>query len=561
MVRRLNIDGDGQGDLAGHGGEQRAVLVYQTDSYRYWEKFLGRNEIEYGAFGENFTVDGLSDEDVCIGDRYRVGNAEFEVTQPRVTCFRVGIRMGEPRLPSLLVAHHRPGFYLRVLTEGAVQAGDQITRTRRGPHRLSVADIDALLYLPDRDRAKLRAAVDIPALSPGWRTSFEDLLTTDAGGPDLGTEPAEPVARTTTSPSSPAPTRGAPVWPGFRPLTVTKIVAETANVNSIYLRGADNAPLPQPVPGQYLTIRLPDTGTPAAVRNYSLSGDCTHGTYRISVKREPYGRVSSYLHTHLRPGDQLEAAAPRGDFVLGTGNDPVLLISAGIGVTPLLAMLHQLAAEHSTRDVWWLHTAHDADTHTFAREAAELIDSLPRAHALIYLTTPSHPLDRHSGITAGRLTSKVLKEIRLPTEASAYICGPERFMNETTAALVDAGMDATGIHTERFGSRSPINPGVITTITTSPHLPAGPPGHGPSITFARSDLTVPWSNTYGSLIELAEACDIPTQWSCRTGVCHTCATAVLVGQATYTSPPLDPPAGDELLICSAKPTSELVIDL
>lgn len=123
MVRRLNVDGDGQGDLAGHGGEIRAVLVYQLQSYQYWQKHLGRDDLTFGIFGENFTVDGLPDDEVCIGDRYRIGEAEFEVTQPRVTCYRVGMRLGEPTMASLLVAHHRPGFYLRVIKEGRVQAG------------------------------------------------------------------------------------------------------------------------------------------------------------------------------------------------------------------------------------------------------------------------------------------------------------------------------------------------------------------------------------------------------------------------------------------------------
>ena len=108
MVRRLNIDGDGQGDLAGHGGEQRAVMVYQVQSYRHWERYFGRDKLDHGSFGENFTV-GLADDEVCIGDRYRIGEAEFEVTQPRVTCYRVGLRLGQPELPALLVSHHRPG--------------------------------------------------------------------------------------------------------------------------------------------------------------------------------------------------------------------------------------------------------------------------------------------------------------------------------------------------------------------------------------------------------------------------------------------------------------------
>jgi MOSC domain-containing protein YiiM len=139
-VGRLNVDGDGQGDLAGHGGEQRAVFVYQIDSYRYWERELGRNDFVYGQFGENFTVQGLADDEVCIGDRYQIGTAVFEVTQPRVTCYRVGIRMNDPRIPALLVSHHRPGFYFRVLEEGEVQAGDEIIKLASGPEQVPVAE-------------------------------------------------------------------------------------------------------------------------------------------------------------------------------------------------------------------------------------------------------------------------------------------------------------------------------------------------------------------------------------------------------------------------------------
>src|SRR5262249_30567851 len=173
MVGKLNIDGDAQADLAGHGGEQRAVFVYQTDSYRYWEHVLGRNDFTFGQFGENFTVEGLADNEVCIGDRYRIGHAVFEVTQPRVTCYRVGIRMNEPRMPALLVAHRRPGFYFRVLQEGQVGAGDDIVKITDGPERMTVADIDALLYLPGHSRGQLERALRVPALSKGWQSSFQ----------------------------------------------------------------------------------------------------------------------------------------------------------------------------------------------------------------------------------------------------------------------------------------------------------------------------------------------------------------------------------------------------
>ena len=156
-VRKLNIDGDGQGDLAGHGGEHRAVMVYQLDSYRYWESVLERRDLEYGHFGENLTVDGLPDDEVCIGDRYRIGSALFEVTQPRVTCYRVGIRMNNPQMPALLVSHRRPGFYFRVIEEGEIGAGDAITRVGEGPERVSVAEVDALLYLPGHPQGSASA--------------------------------------------------------------------------------------------------------------------------------------------------------------------------------------------------------------------------------------------------------------------------------------------------------------------------------------------------------------------------------------------------------------------
>src|SRR3954464_11346711 len=222
-VGRLNVEGDGQGDLAGHGGEQRAVFVYQLDSYRYWQRELGRSDFVHGQFGENFTVEGLGDDEVCIGDRYRIGTAVFEVTQPRATCSRVGTRMNDPRIPALLVSHHRPGFYLRVLEEGDVEAGDEIAKLPTGPHATTSADAGALLYLPGHTRQQLLRALRIPALSPGWQAAFGALLEGEPGRRNAGL----PV----TSP--------APAWRGFRRLAVTAITREGDSVISIRLEDPD----------------------------------------------------------------------------------------------------------------------------------------------------------------------------------------------------------------------------------------------------------------------------------------------------------------------------------
>ena len=545
MVRRLNIDGDGQGDLAGHGGEQRAVLVYQLDSYRHWQQHFGWDEFSYGLFGENLTVDGMADDEVCIGDRYRIGEAEFEVSQPRVTCYRVGMRLSQPELPALLVSHHRPGFYMRVIAEGHVQAGDPIVKTRNGQGALSVADTDALLYLPGKDPAKLRTALQIPALSPGWQASFRDLMA-EAESKSTATAPRESEA---------------PAWPAFRELRVAEVVRESATVCSIYLAAADGSSLPAARAGQYLTLRITGAGTPAPVRSYSLSSAPDAGSYRISVKQEPHGTASSYLNHDLRPGAILDVAAPRGDFVLDDGSGPILLISAGIGVTPVLSMLHQLAGLGSERETWWLYGARGPREHPFAAEAHELLAALPHACEHVFYSAATPAERRRAGATAGHLTRDTLAGLAVPVSASAYICGPASFMTDMSEALTALGTDLAAIRTELFGALPTINPGLTGQARQAPHQPAGPAGTGPQITFARSGISAAFRDDLHSLLDFADACDVPTRWSCRTGVCHTCITPLLSGDVAYAPDPLDPPADGQVLICCARPATDIVLDM
>jgi ferredoxin-NADP reductase/MOSC domain-containing protein YiiM len=552
MARRLNIDGDGQADLGGHGGEQRAVLVYQIESYRYWQQVLGRDDFVHGQFGENFTVDGLGDDEVCIGDRYRIGGAVFEVTQPRVTCYRVGVRMNEPRMPAMLVSHGRPGFYMRVLTEGLVQAGDAIVKVASGPESMTVAEINALLYLPGHPRSQLLRALRITALSPGWQNSLREMISRDEAGNASGN-----VGLNLAAASPP------PAWDGFRALRVTSKFAETTTVSSLRLTGLDHEALPAALPGQSVAVRLrPDGMATAMIRSYSLSAGPGSADYRISVKREPGGAASTYIHDHLQAGDTLEVAAPRGVFTLAGGDGPVVLASAGIGVTPVLAMLHSLAAEHSGREVWWLHGARNRAEHAFAREAQTLLAELPEAHAHICYSQPA-PGDRpdESYTSSGRLSAELVGRLGVPRDADAYLCGPQAMMVELGTALVGLGFEPARVHTETFGALASITPGVTKSASGPPHPPEGRPGHGPSVSFARSNLTVNWGDDYASLLELAEACEVPTRWACRTGVCHTCETPVLSGAVNYSPDPIDAPGRGNVLICCARPRSDLVLDL
>jgi ferredoxin-NADP reductase/MOSC domain-containing protein YiiM/ferredoxin len=551
IVRRLNVDGDGQGDLAGHGGEHRAVLVYQMDSYRYWEQQLGRTNFTFGQFGENFTVEGLPDGEVCIGDRYRIGGALFEVTQPRVTCYRVGIRMDEPQMAALLVSHHRPGFYMRVIEEGEVGPGDEIVKIADGPERVTVTEIDALLYLPGRSRELLERSLRIPALSAGWKSSFQALLEQDANQASNG---SAGLNGTATPPLA---------WAGFRKLRIAKVERESSSVISLSFESVDENALPASLPGQFLVLRFRPTPDADPIRrNYSMSGAPGAGTYRLSIKQEVDGLGSTFLCNHVRVGDILEVSAPRGSFTLRRGERPVVLLSGGIGATPLLAMLHELSSTASQREVWWLYGARNGSEHPFAVESRTLIKSLPRGRGYICYSQPGVNDRLQQNYDApGRLNLSVLKQLGVPQEADFYLCGPTEFLSSLTAALREWGVSAHQVFTEIFGASAARTPGIQNARTRSPHQPEGSAGPGPQVSFTRSGLNVAWRSDWHSLLELAEACDVPVRWACRTGVCHNCESALISGAVDYQPEPLEPPAEGNVLICCSRPLGDIEIDL
>jgi ferredoxin-NADP reductase/MOSC domain-containing protein YiiM len=551
-VGRLNVEGDGQGDLAGHGGEQRAVFVYQIESYGYWHEQLKRADFVNGQFGENFTVEGLPDDVICIGDRYQIGTALFEVTQPRVTCYRVGIRMNEPRMPALLTSSGRPGFYFRVLHEGAVGADDQIVKVGEARERMTVAEISALLYSPNHPRDRLERALRIEALSPGWRGSFETLLQnqkTSAGSGNAGLAPAAAAH---------------PGSPGFQPLLVMSIDHESADVLSLTMQSADGQPLPTVLPGQYVVLRLqPRAGSPPLFRSYSLSGRPSTERYRVSVKIEPNGAAGMYLKEHVRVGDTLDVSSPRGSFILQSGARPIVLLSAGIGATPVLAMLYALAEAHSAPQVLWLHAARDGQHHPFAAEVRSLMRALTHGRSFVSYSSPSSRDKTGADFNAtGRFSQSVFDEVGLPREADVYLCGPTRFMADMKEMLANFGVAPERIHVEIFNGSEPMTPGVVRAATRAPHSPKDDADTGPLVSFVRSGIAAHWNpSVYQSILELAEACDVPVRWSCRTGVCHNCESGLVSGAVVYGLEPLDNPADGNILVCCSQPSCDVAVDL
>ncbi|SEM19422.1 MOSC domain-containing protein YiiM [Luteibacter sp. UNCMF331Sha3.1] len=537
-VGAINLAGDDQADRMGHGGEHRAVLVYQMASYRHWAAFLQRDDLEPGGFGENLTVDGLSDEEVAIGDRFAIGSAVFEVTQPRVTCYKLGARLKRHDMPALLVAHRRPGFYMRVIRQGTICAGDTIARVATAATRMSVADIDTLLYREPRPRDLLERAIAIPALSEGWRGSFRGYLNT-------------PAVEVST-----------PAWPGFRGLRLLSRTPTGSDICAFVLGAPDGTPLPRELPGQHVAVRLRHATTgQVSVRMYSLCGG-PPGTYRIGVKRIE-GGVSAWLHDHLAVGDSLDTSAPRGTFLLESDDRPVVLVAAGVGVTPMLSMLRAVCGDATRRaPVWWIQAVRDGAHLPFNDEVETLLASAPRARRLRFFSAPSEA--DVPGVAfehAGRLTLDVLTREGVPLDAAFYVCGPDAMMTAMGTALRNAGASPAAIHQETFGSLDAFAPGLDARTSRPPHAPEGEQGGGPSVTFARSRLTVPWQDRFASLLELAEACDVPVRWSCRTGVCHNCQTPMLDGDVTYAPEPLAPPDPGQVLLCCARPKAAIELDL
>lgn len=536
----------------GPEGNQTAVhtedaLATNAESYDYWARELGvpRGQWADCYWGENLMLSGLDEHTLRIGDRLEIGpEAVFEVTSPRNPCFKLAWRLGQPdSFLHGLVESGRTGFYLRVVVPGDVRAGDQIVARSPATAGITVAELSRLLHEEAPDPNRLAAALTAPALGRQASTMIRNRI-------DQMTEGVR--CR-----------RGR--WTGWRSFTVKEITRETSEVRSVRLEPADRGELAEFRAGQFLTVRLPAEAGHPVTRTWSLSDyDEGGATYRLTVRRTEGGRGSVYLHDAVSVGDVVDVRCPAGAFTLDRNTFfRIALISAGIGVTPLLAMLKAHARRPEPPPLLWIHSTQGGRTHVLRGEVEAILRAHPQFKAHINYTAPG-PEDR-PGVhyhQAGRLTPDRLmqllgskyvlrpfgREIELPAQAGVfYICGPLAFAASVRDALIDFGVDPAAIQSEQFGRPSHEQPAVDCC----------------EVRFNRSGKTLTWrSERDTSLLELAEESGIEAASSCRAGSCHTCQTALIAGAVSYALEPVSPPQPGHALICCARPASRsLELDL
>jgi ferredoxin-NADP reductase/MOSC domain-containing protein YiiM len=539
MVHALNIQGDGQADRKVHGGRDMAVYAYPFEHYEFWEETLGRSGFPFGQFGENLTVEGLTEETVRIGDVFRVGDALLQVTQPRIPCYKLALRMGEGAdFPKRFQDSGRLGFYLRVIEEGEIGAGDLIERVDTDGWSLTIAEFIHSYLHKSHEPDSLRRMLASRDLGDAWHMYLENML-----------ENAEPKS-------------GPGGWEGYRTFVVDRKVPESETITSFYLVPEDGGPLPPFKPGQFLTFRLDIPGqSKPLTRTYTISDRPDADYYRVSIKREtPPGLSSNYFHDHVQPGARLCIKSPRGDFWLDPGDDtPVVLVSAGVGLTPMISMLNSIVAAGSGRPVWFIHGTRSGREHAMGEHVRSLAAERDNVHLHVRYSRPV-PGDvegnNHDG--TGHVTVDILKELLPPAAYDFYLCGPTPFMKTLYNGLLDWGVAEGRIHYEFFGPASVLKAGAgkaPTQVTGDRGSPAF------DVVFDQSGVTVAWDPGVDSILELAEAHGLRPDYNCRSGICHTCMCKLIAGEVTYVAEPADLPDPGYVLICCSRPKSNVIVDV
>jgi len=550
MVRRLNIDGDDQADRRVHGGFDMAVYAYPFEHYAYWRNELGRETFPYGQFGENLTVAGLCEDSVRVGDIFRVSEALLQVTQPRIPCYKLAIRMEQgPDFPARFQQSGRMGFYFRVLEEGEIGAGDPIELAESDEGSVTIAEFIRVYLHDSHDPPSLRRVLASRDLGEAWRVYLEKML-----------DNAETVMR----PSG---------WEGFRTLLVDHKVPESETITSLYLTPQDGKPLPPYLPGQYLTFRLAIPGQSRPVtRTYTLSDSPNHPDYyRVSIKREPApadrpdlppGLSSNYLHDQVELGTGLCVKAPQGKFTLDPNDEtPVVLVSGGVGLTPMISMLNTIVETGSRRPTWFIHGTRNGREHAMGRHVRRMAAENDNVHVHIAYSQPRpEDVEGRDYDSQGRVNIELLKRVLTPAAYDFYLCGPTPFMKSLYNGLLAWGIPETRVYYEFFGPASALKEGAgrpgeravmaATALANNEHA---------EVSFARSGLTAKWDASFESILDFAEAQGLRPDFSCRMGICHTCMCRLIDGEVEYVIEPVDMPDPGCVLICCAQPKTQVVV--
>jgi len=522
----------------GAEGDERAVhpdkiYAYARSHYDYWAKHLSVDPGNWpdGFFGENLTFDALDEEDLRVGDVFALGEqVRLVVAGPRNPCLKLSWRLGQPQsFQKVFQRSHHTGVYFDVLSGGRVRPGDMAVRVQRHPSMPTLVET-----------AEFAAGHAIPPLDPLRRLlEFEHLSKTIRFILSAKVDAAAAAA---------AATEGR--WRSWRSFTIQRIVEEAAGIRSFYLHPQDSGPLCQPRPGQFVTVRMPGADGSGVTRCWSLSAFANPiQEYRLTVRRQS-GAGSNWLHQAAQ-GATVKLRAPAGEFTLDMGSyRPVVLIAAGIGITPLLSMLHAYLAKGArSAPVYLIYGARAPDEVAFRGE----LDALAAAHAHLTIHYVYSNSDA-AGRPAGRITPQILlsllsdlhvmlgeRRIALPWyESDMYLCGPNDFCSHLKQSCVALGANPDHIFYELFSSR----PAEETTLECA------------EVRFNRSGVTCTWHADQDlSLLELAETAGVAVASDCRAGACLTCKTAVLEGAMTADM-------GDgSALLCIGKPkTARLTLD-
>jgi len=362
-------------------------------------------------------------------------------------------------------------------------------------------------------------------------------------------------------------------WKGFRTFVVARKEPESRTITSFYLEPEDGGPLPAYKPGQYLGFKLdmPGAAKPV-VRDYTISDAPGGGRhYRLSIKREPApafavdvppGASSNYFHDHVRVGSTLEVRAPAGDFYVRAGDRPVVLLSGGVGLTPMISMLNHLVADGDTRPVWFIHGVRDGAEHAFGGHVRKIAER--HAHVAVhiaYLEPRAEDVEGRDYDSSGFIAIETLQGLLPGPDCDFYLCGPPPFMKAFYNALLDWGADEARLFYEFFGPATVLKEDQAARKPETSANTGADAGPRVSVTFRRSGVAVPWHPKAGTILDLAEANGLSPPFSCRSGVCHTCMCELIEGEIEYVDDAVfAPEEPNQVLICSARPKTDVTVD-